>query len=70
MRQLTDDARYTNGFFSWDATGDQLVIQRLSLTNEQGQPDNLARPEIWTLDIATGELIQVARNAFHPRWVP
>ncbi|MCC6615486.1 MAG: PD40 domain-containing protein [Anaerolineae bacterium] len=69
-RQLTDDENYTNGFFTWDATGDQLVVQRLALTNEQGQPDNLARPEIWTLDVATGELTFVARNAFHPRWIP
>ena len=68
--QLTDDENYTNGFFSWDAIGEQLVIQRLALTNDQGQPDNLARPEIWTLDIATGEFTLVARNAFHPRWVP
>lgn len=68
--QLTDDERYTNGFFVWDASGEQLAIQRLSLTNEQGQPDNLARPEIWTLDVATGAMARIAQNAFHPRWVP
>lgn len=70
MTPLTNDDRYTNGFFSWDAGGEQLVIQRLPLLDEQGQPDNLARPEIWTLDVRTGALTEVARNAFHPRWMP
>ena len=28
VEALTEDARYANAFFSWDATGDRLVIQR------------------------------------------
>lgn len=70
IQPLTDDARYTNGFFSWDANGERLVIQRLPLFNDAGEPDNLARPEIWTYELATGTMVQVASNAFLPRWVP
>ncbi len=67
---LTDDPSYADGVYYWDATGTQIVIQRLHLFDENGQPDNLARPEIWTLDIASGTLTRVAMNAYLPRWVP
>ncbi len=70
VRELTDDPRFSNGFFSWDATGEQLVVQRLSLFDDQGQPDNLARPQVWTYDLETGEYMFVVNNAFYPRWVP
>jgi Tol biopolymer transport system component len=70
VRDLTDDPRFSNGFFSWDASGEQLVVQRLSLFDENGQPDNLARPQIWTYDLRTGEFTFVVNNAFYPRWVP
>jgi Tol biopolymer transport system component len=70
VRDLAQDDRFSNGFFSWDATGSQLVVQRLSLVNDEGQPDNLARPQIWTLDLASGEFTFVVNNAFYPRWVP
>ncbi len=67
---LTGDPSYADGVYYWDATGTQIVIQRLRLLDENGQPDNLARPEIWTLDVASGALTQVAVNAYLPRWVP
>ncbi len=69
-RVLTGDPNYADGAFSWDATGAQLVIQRLRVINEDGQPDNLARPTVWTLDVATGMLTRVAENAYLPKWVP
>lgn len=68
--RLTDDPRYFNGYFSWDAVGAQLVIQRLPLFNENMQPDSSSRPEIWTLDLTDKTMTQVAINGFHPRWVP
>lgn len=70
VEPLTDDARYANGFFSWDATGDRLVIQRFPELDENGQPNTTGRPEIWMLDAQTGEMTQVAVNAYLPRWVP
>jgi Tol biopolymer transport system component len=68
--QLTDDPRYANQFFWFDPTGDQLVIQRFPELDENMQPNNLGRPEIWTLNIETKELIRVATNGYLPRWVP
>ena len=68
--RLTDDARYSNTSFSWDATGRQLVIYRFPLLGEDMKPDPLARPQIWTLDVASGTLKQLANNAFMPNWVP
>lgn len=67
---LTQDERYANGFFFFDPTGDQLVIQRFPELNADGQPNTEGRPEIWTYSLTADELTQVAVNAFHPRWVP
>lgn len=69
-QRLTDDPRYANDFFWWDPTGTQLVIQRFPELDENMQPNNLGRPEIWTLDTQTGEMIRAAVNGFVPRWVP
>jgi Tol biopolymer transport system component len=44
VQPLTDDPAYANGVFHFDPNGDQLVIQRLRVLNEDNQPDNLARP--------------------------
>lgn len=70
IRQLTDDPRYANQLFWWDPTGTQIVIQRFPELDENMQPNNLGLPEIWTLDVETGEMVKVAENGFLPRWVP
>lgn len=70
VQTLTGEPHYADGTFSWDATGTQLVIQRLRVIDDDGQPDNMARPTVWTLDVATGDLMQVAENAYLPRWIP
>ncbi|MDZ4770590.1 MAG: Ig-like domain-containing protein [Chloroflexota bacterium] len=67
---LTDDPRYANAFFWYDPTGTQMLVQRFPELGENMQPDPLARPEIWTFDMATGAGIMLARNGFLPRWVP
>ena len=70
QQQLTDDPRYSNSYFRWDATGTQLVIQRFPLLDEDNRPNNDGQAEIWTLDVTTGTLTKVATNAFIPQWVP
>ncbi len=70
VASLTDDPRYSNSSFWWDPTGTQLVIYRFPLLGEDLKPDPLARPEIWTLDVASRALTKVASNAFLPSWVP
>ncbi|NWF70178.1 MAG: PD40 domain-containing protein [Chloroflexi bacterium] len=67
---LVVDARYTNGFFSWDATGDRLVIQRFPELDEFGNPNPFGRPEVWVYDTQGGLLTQIAVNANRPRWIP
>ncbi|MFN8371638.1 MAG: Ig-like domain-containing protein [Anaerolineae bacterium] len=67
---LVIDERYTNGFFSWDATGQQLVLQRFPELDENGNPTQFATPEVWTYDLATDTLTLVATNANRPRWIP
>lgn len=69
-RWLTDDPRYANAFFWYDPTGRTMLVQRFPELGEDMQPDPLARPEIWTFDIATGQGAMVARNGYLPRWVP
>lgn len=68
--RMTDDPRYINGFFVWDPTGTQLVIQRFPRSSESMQSPNGGLPEIWTLNVETRELTQVAVNGFIPQWVP
>ncbi len=70
VKAVTDDPRYANAFFAWDATGDQLLIQRFQETDENGELKTDSRPEVWTADLATGALTKIASNVFHPRWVP
>ncbi|MDX2161500.1 MAG: Ig-like domain-containing protein [bacterium] len=69
-RPLIDDPAYADGVFQWDPTGTQIVAQRIRLLDEQGQPDNLARPEIWTVNTETGARLRVALNSYLPQWVP
>ncbi|MBL8130904.1 MAG: PD40 domain-containing protein [Anaerolineae bacterium] len=69
-QQFTDDPRYANAFFWYDPTGAQLVVQRFPELGEDMQPDPLARPQIWTFDLATGGGVMVANNGFLPRWIP
>lgn len=66
---LVVDRRYSHGFFSWDKTGDYLTMQRFPLENADGSPAIDASPEIWVLELATGQLKRMATDAFFPRWV-
>lgn len=68
---LTRDPRYSNMFFWWNATGQQLVIQRFPELDENMQSNLIdGRPEIWTLNVATGALTLIRQDAMLPRWVP
>lgn len=67
---LLIDPDYYHGLFVFDPTGTQLVIQRYPDPVALNDPDNPGLPQIWTLDLQTGELIKVADNALLPAWVP
>jgi len=66
---LVDD-RYQNGFFSWDPTGAQVLVQRFPDALAMNDPVNPGLPEIWTIDVQTKAAIRVAEDAFNGRWVP
>ncbi len=70
VQPLTDDPRYSNSSFWWDPTGTQLVVYRFAELGADMKPDPQARPEIWTLDVASRALVKVANDAFMPAWVP
>ncbi len=67
---ITDDPRYANAFFWIDPTGTQVLVQRFPELGEDMQPDPLARPEIWTIDLETRAGTMIAHNGYLPRWVP
>ena len=50
---VTTDPRYSNLFFWWDPTGQQMVIQRFPELDANLNPNPNGRPEIWTYDVAT-----------------
>jgi hypothetical protein len=66
---LLVDERYTHHSFSWDSTGENLLMQRLQLLMDDGSINNEARPEIWVLNIETGSLSKIAESGYLPRWV-
>lgn len=70
VEPLVVDPLYANGIFSFDPTGTHLVIQRFPELTASGEANNTGTPEIWTFDLTTKELTQVARDSFFPRWVP
>lgn len=61
---LLVDESYINGNLRLSQTGRQLAFQRFAL-GKQG-----ARPELWVLDLDTGNARQVANDAINPRWLP
>lgn len=63
---LVVDAGYSHGFFSYDASGTALVMQRFPFDAESATGSN---PQIWTYNLATKALEMIADNAFSPRWV-
>lgn len=70
IEPLVVEERYANGAFTWDPNGESLVIQRFPELDENGQPNSNARPEIWTYTLEGQHLVQVAVNAYLPRWIP
>jgi len=70
FKALTTDPRYSNLFFWWDPTGTQLVIQRFPELDQNMQTNPNGRPEIWTIDVASGTQTKLATNGFLPHWVP
>ena len=61
---LVVDPAYNHSAMHWDASGRRIVFQRFLLDAPEAQP------EIWTVDVETREIAQIAENAYLPAWVP
>lgn len=61
---------YNHSYFSWSPDGRYLLMQRFPILTPDGQINPEGRTEIWTYDMETRELRQVADDAYIPRWVP
>ena len=70
VEPLVVDERYAHGFFTWDANGERLVMQRFPQLTQSGEVNSGGKPEIWVYDVTQDELMQVATNGFSPKWVP
>lgn len=63
------DERYNTSYFRWNNAGTRLVLQRFPLQNADGTAIRDARPEVWVVDLESGDLTQVIADAFLPQWV-
>ncbi len=73
IETLLYDPAYGNGFFSFDPTGTQLVVQRFAETSDASENSSVNSPGvpgIWTLDLQSKALKKVADDALFGRWVP
>ncbi len=62
VQALVTDRGTNHAIPRWDKSGRRIIFQRFSLADPE------AGPEIWLLDLDTGELSLVAENAFLPAW--
>jgi Tol biopolymer transport system component len=69
VKPLVVDANYYHGFYTWDPTGQMLVLQRFQVPDPT-VPDATLRTEVWVYDTATEALTQVGTNVFLPGWIP
>ena len=67
LAPLLVDPLYDHAFFLTEPNGGRYVVER-SLIRAVGGQDS--KSQIWTYDPANGALVQVATNAYFPRWVP
>lgn len=70
LSSLIVDPRYANGFFRWDPSGQRLALQRFQQLDDQGQVYADGTTEVWTYDMETRRLVQIATDARGPIWVP
>ena len=64
------DETYTHGFFSLDPSAERVVIQRFPIATTTTDNPSIMRPSVWVYDRTTQQAIELATNAFYPRWIP
>ncbi|MEJ2746352.1 MAG: hypothetical protein P8183_00295, partial [Anaerolineae bacterium] len=61
-RALTDEPFIHHGTPSWSNDGRYILFQRYDTQNPS------ARPGVWLLELATGDMTEIAPTGFLPRW--
>lgn len=61
---ISGDFLATRGAYSWDATGERVIFQQLTLGSSRAQPEVI----LW--ERATGSLTRIASQAAQPKWLP
>jgi Tol biopolymer transport system component len=64
VRQITGDVDYNNTGFTWDVSGQRILVQRFNISAD------FARAEIWLYDLAAADLSLLVENAVAGRWLP
>jgi Tol biopolymer transport system component len=60
----SQDPDYTNSLFTWDPSGQRVLMQRFRMG------DASARPELWAYDLPTGAFTVISQDAISGRWMP
>lgn len=63
-RPLLDDPAFSYGGMQWEPAGGRMAFQRFRLNAPE------ARPEVFVLDLASGDLRLIAEDAWMPGWQP
>lgn len=61
--QLTEEANFNHSSIFWSADGARLIFMRLDRTNVSNSP------EIWMVDVESGEATQLIVGGYLPMWV-
>ncbi len=69
LRPVAFDKRYNTSYFRWNAAGDMLVMQRFPLLDDDGATNPDGTPEVWVVDLASGDERKISEDAYLPQWV-
>lgn len=63
-KEITTDQLFNHAGYHWSPDGQMLAFQRLELGA------SASRPQVAVWNRASGEILVLSEDAFHPRWLP
>lgn len=64
IRRLTEEPDYNHFDFTWNPSGDRIAYVRF----DQSAPTR--PPEIWLLNLADNQTVQLIIGGYAPKWIP